>query len=256
MLTVNQPLNLHHQASSGLVEEVDVSSYFTDEDSDTLSYEASSSDEAVLDVSLSGSQLNLSPRTPGSVLIELRGTDEDGIYAKHEFGVTVKPEPDPNAFNIDLVFLTDATDGQRSATEQAAERWSKVITSELSDVDYSGSPITGECLSTPTTPIFGDVLDDLRVYVNYGANQPRGGPRTIREDSGFPSSGCIWLSIYSDHGDTEEEADEKDHWTTIHEIAHVLGFGTLWNRDGFLQEITTSSNLGEADTHFTGPPGD
>lgn len=253
VLTVDHPLNLHLVREDGEVVEADVSTFFEDEESDSLSYEVISSDESALTASVFGTQLHLTPKSPGDVEVTLRGMDDANLYAIQQFNVTINSKPDPNGFKIDLVFTSSTTEGQRQATVRAAERWSELIVSELTDVDFSKAPNATACVISPTTPIFGDVLDDLRVFVDYGPNQPRGGPLSVRLDSGKPIEGCIWLSIYSDHGDSEEEADEKDHWTSIHEIAHVLGFGTLWRRHGLLHDITTVSNIGQADTHFTGP---
>ena len=42
------------------------------------------------------------------------------------------------------------------------------------------------------------------------------------------------------------------YFTALHEIGHVLGFGTLWDRFGYLQDPASGAASRPPDTHFRG----
>lgn len=42
------------------------------------------------------------------------------------------------------------------------------------------------------------------------------------------------------------------HFTALHEIGHVLGFGTLWDHFGYLQDPAAAAPSRPPDTHFSG----
>ena len=65
----------------------------------------------------------------------------------------------------------------------------------------------------------------------------RGGPRLLREESHLPVLGCM---AFSQHGINLLV-------TGLHEIGHVLGFGTIWEDLGFYH------NPPDGDEHFNGP---
>ena len=85
----------------------------------------------------------------------------------------------------------------------------------------------------------GERIDDLRIYVvNYeqiGGGAAWGGPRVVRAHSHLPVVGCMSLYAGANLG------------VSLHEIGHVLGFGTIWNDFGFRQDYPGD------DPHFNGP---
>ena len=69
---------------------VDLSSYFTDADGDTLTYTAVSSDTAKATVSLSTATLSVSPVAAGTSTITATATDPSGEFATQSFTMTVR----------------------------------------------------------------------------------------------------------------------------------------------------------------------
>ena len=68
---------------------VDVSSYFSDADNDTLTYTASSSDTAKATVSVSSATVSITAVAAGTATITVTATDPGGLTATQTFSVTV-----------------------------------------------------------------------------------------------------------------------------------------------------------------------
>ena len=85
----------------------DVSGYFDDPDGDTLAFEASSTDTAVVRVALSGTALTFEARAVGEVAVTVTASDPDSLEARAVFTVEVTENPDRAA----LAALYEATDG-------------------------------------------------------------------------------------------------------------------------------------------------
>lgn len=74
---------------------LDVTAYFIDPDGDALSYAASSSDPAVAEVSVSGSEVTIAALSEGSATVEVTATDSAGLSAELSGHVAVvTPVPD------------------------------------------------------------------------------------------------------------------------------------------------------------------
>lgn len=71
---------------------VDVSERFSDPDGDTLTYDAASGVERVATVSVSGSEVSVSPVARGGATITVTAKDPDGLSATQEFEVAVLEE--------------------------------------------------------------------------------------------------------------------------------------------------------------------
>ena len=68
-------------------------SYFSDPDSDTLTYTATSDDTAKVTVSVSGADLTITPVAAGTVEIVVWATDPDSAFAKQNITVAVETPP-------------------------------------------------------------------------------------------------------------------------------------------------------------------
>ena len=68
---------------------IELASTFTDPDSDTLTYSVVSSDPNRLAVTLSGTEITLTPRAPGRSVVRARATDPGGLGAVDSFTVAV-----------------------------------------------------------------------------------------------------------------------------------------------------------------------
>ena len=147
-------------------------------------------------------------------------------------------------FDIELVYLDHFTEFQKRVVEYAARRWMAILPEDLQDIEFNRS-VSGPCFDHSFTISRGERIDDLRIYVTHVPNDLPdfvagiAGPRLIRVDSGQTIVGCLALRpVHRLSGLFRELA--------LHEMGHVFGVGTLWNRFGFLQ-----ARFG--DTHFNGP---
>ncbi|MBB5235133.1 leishmanolysin-related zinc metalloendopeptidase [Deinococcus budaensis] len=140
------------------------------------------------------------------------------------------PTADP--FDITLVYPAGSplTAAQRTAFNQAAQRWSQVITAGLPEV-------RGVRLSSGETV----TVDDLVIVVNSVALDGPGGvlgqagPRQVRPGGTLP----LWGDMQFDAADLASlEQGGRLQGVVLHEMGHVLGIGTLWNR--FLSSDTSS----------------
>jgi hypothetical protein len=154
-----------------------------------------------------------------------------------------------SAFNIQLVYVpgTTPTAAQSAAFDSAAARFSRVIVGDLSDATINipagtcGRPeITAQTLN----------IDDVLIFVILA---PIDGPGNIlgsaghcgivRGSNSLPYIGRMFF-------DTDDLALMEGVGilgdVILHEMAHVLGLGILWQTKGLL------ANAGVADPFFTG----
>ena len=106
------------------------------------------------------------------------------------------------------------------------------------------------------TIVVEDTVDDLRIFVNADIEDNKlaaglGGPRYLRDGdpAGLPALGSISLrksyfsTLQEEYTLGYEERILRD--LMIHEIAHVLGFGRLWDEFDLRHELS-------GDQHFSG----
>jgi hypothetical protein len=157
-------------------------------------------------------------------------------------------------YDIELVFINHGTPAQDSAFIEAAAIWSRIITSDINDVNFAADPVAAnECHDGQ--PRVDDVVDDLRIFVDIvdidgpGGTLARAGPCLVRGLSELAILGTMEF----DSGDMATLTSQGGLLPVVlHEMGHVLGFGTVWDRLDLLREPSLPSNQG-ADTHFAGP---
>ena len=227
---------------------LDVSPFVTDPDGDALTYTAASSAAGVVTVSVSGSALTLSGVSTGAASVTVTAADPDGLTAKLSFGVTVETVT-PNGFQIELVFVTAVTGTQKAVFDRAAERWMKILApTELEDVRARKR----YCGSDPKFERFA-AIDDLMIVVAIEEMADRtlavAGPCWTRGPTGLPMYG--YMRFNSAEIDVLEATGRLED-LVLHEMAHVLGLGTIWENLGLL-ENPASGETPPPDTHFSGP---
>ena len=194
------------------------------------------------------------------------GTYHIGVLAFSAFGpstltATVGGRP-LKAFDIELVFLDNGTSSQDNIVGQAAERWESVMGLEVQDYPYfTGTAFpANQCFTGQ--PGVSEEIDDIRIWVSIDSIDGVGGivgsagPCHVRSISyGFgaivstPTLGAMIL----DEADVASlEADGVLESVVTHELAHVLGFGTIWDIREWLVDPSVP-NRPDADTHFIGP---
>jgi len=162
---------------------------------------------------------------------------------------------DPAGFNIGLRYLSTATPTQQQAFTNARLRWQNVVTADLEDVQLQAS--AGDCGTG--TPAVNQTIDDVLILITLVAIDGEGGvlggagPCYVR-DAGDPLT--VMGVMQFDTADLDMlEADGILGNVILHEMGHVLGFGTLWEFQGLLADPTLPPNAPPApgaDPHFTG----
>ena len=91
----------------GAALEVDIAGFFSDPDGDRLTYQAASSDDAVVKARLSGSMVTITPGTAGTAVVTVTAKDGRGgfAYLAIEISVEAVPEDNPSDFTFVPVIL-------------------------------------------------------------------------------------------------------------------------------------------------------
>jgi hypothetical protein len=151
-------------------------------------------------------------------------------------------------FDIEIRFLTSVTQAQQTTFLQAASRWEKLLYGELSNVSLDIP--AGSCGSN--APAMNETIDDLVIFATIDSIDGPGktlgfaGPCWIRNSNRLPLLGRMQF----DSADVANLlASGSFDEVVVHEMGHVLGFGTLWSELGLLAD---PSLQGGSDPHFTG----
>ena len=80
-------------ATSGGTRTLDLDTYFTDPDGQTLTYTASSSDTAIATISVSGSNITITGQDTGTATMTVTGTDPSALNVSQTIAVSVKNPP-------------------------------------------------------------------------------------------------------------------------------------------------------------------
>lgn len=178
---------------------LDVSPYFTDPDGDVLSYEASSSDQAVAAVSVSGSEMTIGAVSRGSATIEVTATDPAGFSATLSGHIAVVvPAPDL-AFTAVAPAAAALTPGD-SATFTFGVRNQGARVSEETTVHALRSP----------NPIISVHDDELRSwsFPSLAPSQDHTFPITISVGAGS-APGTIYIGMCVDA--VTDESDTRNN---------------------------------------------
>ena len=151
-------------------------------------------------------------------------------------------------FAIELRFLSDTTAAQSQAFTAAQQRWESLIVGDLSDVGLNAQ--AGDC--GDNSPAIQRVVDDVLILVTLedidgpGGTLGAAGPCIIRLNNRLTVLGQMRFDVAD--LDALERAGMLPQ-VILHEMGHVLGFGTLWQDLGLLAD---PSLTGGTDPHFTG----
>ncbi len=151
-------------------------------------------------------------------------------------------------FNIQVRFLTEPSPAQRQAFADAERKWESLIVGDIPDVPLNVP--AGTC--GQSSPALNETVDDLIILVSLvpidGVGQILGaaGPCFVRGNGGLSIVGAMQL-------DTDDldflDAQGLLGDVILHEMGHVIGFGTLWDTKGLLAGAAGS---GGSDPHFVG----
>jgi hypothetical protein len=157
-----------------------------------------------------------------------------------------------SGYDITVRYLSELTNTQFRAFAEAELRWERLVTGDLPDVN-ADLP-ANQCGEHPATE---GPFDDLTIFVtikeidDVGGVLGQAGPSCIRGTSNLTVIGEMQFDV-ADLEDLENEGALQA--VMLHEMGHVLGFGTLWGPDGFdlLVDPADPSTPAIEDPHFVG----
>ncbi|MGD1881735.1 MAG: leishmanolysin-related zinc metalloendopeptidase [Paracoccaceae bacterium] len=128
---------------------------------------------------------------------------------------------------ITVRFTTPTSAAREDVFQRAAERWNGLIDTSFDTVVVEGEQLSGVLIEASLAPVDGPagVLGQA-------------GPTVLRPGSGLPAKGVMQFDD-ADVSRLEQEGGFAD--VILHEMAHVLGFGTLWVRQGLIQNSGTNN---------------
>ena len=230
---------------------VELVPYFSDPDDDSLVYEAVPINGEIVEASVAGRTLTLVSRSPGTTVVQVRAFDPGGFVAVQQVAVAVR-----GPFDVEIVYLGEVSPEHKTVFEEAAERWESILVQGLPEIDFSQEPVDADqCVEGQ--PQITDTITDLRIYA---AIRPidgdrnilaRAGPCALRDDGTFlPVFGVMEF----DEADIPLLESEPGglRAVVLHEMAHVLGVGTIWSEEYANLLRNPSVDEEGADTHFVG----
>ena len=153
------------------------------------------------------------------------------------------------AYQISLLYITPPSASNQAAFDAAAARWQLMIFGDVPDLPVTLS--AGSCLGNE--PAVSQVIDDVLIFVTLDSIDGPGHilgastPCYIRFAGFTPIIGAMVF-------DTADLADIDSlgllEPVIVHEMGHVLGFGTIWTN---LNLLAGAISGGGTDPHFTGP---
>lgn len=157
-------------------------------------------------------------------------------------------------YQIEVRYLGAIPSPSRQQTfEDAAARWAELVVGDIAD-EVVLEPFAPSCFDTELEPLV-DQIDDLVIFAQVtpidgpGGILGSAGPCFIRTETGHPLVGL--MSFDSDDVTALENNGAFDV-VILHEMGHVIGFGTLWDYLGLLQDPTSPEPATINDTHFLG----
>ncbi len=165
------------------------------------------------------------------------------------------------AFTIELVFVGGSDPQYEGAFRDAKTRWEGVIFGDLPDLQFTwpdpDNPTDTLCAGVNPGTFTDRPIDDVLIFADLttidgpGGVVGRAGPCIIRQPSGHTVMGGMVFDVADlANLDGLGVLDE----VAVHEMGHVLGFGTIWSFLGLLQDPSDTARGGAlgADTYFDG----
>jgi len=198
------------------------------------------------EVHLSGWTL---PKLSGSSTLEV---DVPGMPA---VGTLTFAAAGASEFEVRIEPVGTMSASQLAVFERARRRWEAVIVNALTPLPTSLADLAAGCgipsgVSSTAIATTGVVIfAEITPIDGPGSILGSAGPCLIRSGSRSPVAGMMRF----DSADVANlQSAGSFEAVILHEMGHVLGVGTLWGLEGFLQNPSLPSSPG-ADTHHDGP---
>lgn len=138
-------------------------------------------------------------------------------------------------FTIDLVFLTSVTPSQSAAFAAAKAKWELAITGDVQDLNVGSVNLNSCGVNTTVSGLVDDlkIVVELKAYDGPGQVLGAASPCFLRPggpDPNIPIIGYMFFDT-ADLATIENAGSLSD--VVLHEMGHVLGYGTLWEGVGF-----------------------
>jgi hypothetical protein len=164
----------------------------------------------------------------------------------------------PGGFDIVVRFLTEPTSEEALAFARAEVRWEQLI---LGDLENGSVNVAAGTCGTGT-PALNETVDDVLILASFrsldgpGNVLAQAGPCLIRDgnnDNQVQVGDLPGVGVMSFDVDDLEFMEQNGVLgpVVLHEMGHVLGFGSLWRDMGLLADPARGGSSG-ADPHFTG----
>ena len=135
-------------------------------------------------------------------------------------------------FDIDVIFGDGLSEMQQAVFAEAAARWEQIIIGDLPDISTDIGLVDDVAIDASGEDIDGP-----------GGILGQAGPRMLRPGTYLPARGVMMFDT-ADLDAMEANGSLVD--VIMHEMAHVLGFGTIWGNLGLV------TGTGGDDPQFTG----
>lgn len=155
------------------------------------------------------------------------------------------------AYPIELHLIGTLSASQQAAVDSAAAKWQRIIYQPAPSTPFTMN--AGQCFSPKTTAI-NETVDGVVIFVvvdpidGSGKTLAQAGPCFVRTAGRLPLAGLIEIDS-ADIGFLETQGELEQ--VVLHEMAHILGFGTIWDA-GDLNLVADPAGSGGTDPHFTG----
>jgi len=219
------------------------------------------------DLPVANAQVDFGPSAGGSVTGSPAFTDANGVATVGSWSVAAGANMlsatvagssiSPATFNatgatqqyaVEVRYLTTATPAQQAAFDSAKARWQRLIFGDEPNVFVNFPANT----CGDGTPLVSETVDDVIIWVRLdsidgpGKVLGRAGPCIVRSPGLLPLVGVMQFDT-ADVGNLISAGQFDD--VILHEMAHVLGLGTIWSSLGL---IVGRVSQGGTDPHFVG----
>ena len=188
----------------------------------------------------------------GSAGVNILTASVEGAEVENEPVEFLATTANAAGYNITVHYLGEYTTSQLRAFAEAELRWERHITGDLADVNQTLP--ANACGANPET---AGPFDDLTIFVTI---EPIDGPFGVLGQAGpcfvrVPGDLTVIGRMQFDVDDVDLlETEGSLQAVILHEMGHVLGFGTLWTELGLLEDPSEpNAEPPLPDTHFTGP---